>query len=202
MNIFNIFEIICWEKIKYNLSESYFLEINENTKNYINNYFNMIDNERKLISKTKLATAIRRFISRYLSGRRGDNEIDEKNKLILYLSKEELWDEYGLVHNEEFENEINEIFSEEGNNSTILVGQAIKLYDILGGDMSIIHEYFDKIEDDRGKKELENKIGEEQNEIKEAEIEEKKSNDEKEDDNEDDEEEKSEDSDNDKEITY
>ena len=202
MNIFNIFEIICWEKTKDNLSESYFLEINENTKNYINNYFNMIDNERKLISKTKLATAIRRFISRYLSGRRGDNEIDEKNKLILYLSKEELWDEYGLVDNEEFENEINEIFSEEGNNSTILVGQAIKLYDILGGDMSIIHEYFDKIEDDRGKKELENKIGEEQNEIKEAEIEEKKSNDEKEDDNEDDEEEKSEDSDNDKEITY
>ena len=99
----------------------------------------MIDNERKLISKTKLATAIRRFISKYLSGRRGDNEIDEKNKLILYLSKEELWDEYGLVDNEEFENEINEIFSEEGNNSTILVGQAIKLYDILGGDISIIH---------------------------------------------------------------
>ena len=203
MNIFNIFEIICWEKIKDNLSESYLMEINEDIKNYINNSFNILANKQSLISKVKLATAIRRFVSRYLSGRRAENEIDEKNKLILYLSKQELWDEFGLVDNEEFQNELNMIFSEEGNNFNILVGQATNLYEILGGDISLMHEYFISLEVNKQRKKINNNIVEEKNEIKEENFEEKINKDEREDDIED-EEEKSEDSEDedDKEITY
>ena len=36
--------------------------------------------------------AIRKLISRYLSGKRSENEIDEKKKLKDYITKEEFWD--------------------------------------------------------------------------------------------------------------
>ena len=144
MNVFNIFEIICWEKIKDNLIDSYLMNINDYIKNKFNSYYT---NNNMLITKRKLATAIRRFISRYLTGKRGQNEINEKNNLKYYLSKQELWDENGFVDNEVFEIELNILFEDDGNNSVVCVGQATKLYEYLNGDESLLHEYFNKIKD-------------------------------------------------------
>ena len=149
MNVFNIFEIICWDKIKDNLSESYLMEMKEKSKKTIDTFFkNEIkdnikkDNNQRLISKRALATAIRRFVSRYLSGKRGENEIHEKNKLMFYLSKQELWDEYGFIDNEEFEVELSMILEDE-----VLVGHAVNLYEYLGEDKTLFDEYFSKFEE-------------------------------------------------------
>ena len=147
MNVFNIFEIICWDKIKDNLSGSYLMEINEENKKAINNFFanqnkdnNKKDKNQRLIAKRPLATAIRRFVSRYLSGKRGENDINENNKLMPYLSKQELWDDYGFIDNEEFDVELSMILGDE-----ILVGQATNLFEYLGEDKTLIHEYFSKL---------------------------------------------------------
>ena len=167
INVFNIFEIICWDKIKENLSNSYLMEINENIIKNINKYFkneNIKENE-KLITKRSLATAIRRFISRYLSGKRGDNEINENNKLILYITRQELWDDYALIENEDFEVELSLILNNEENNSSILVGHAKNIYEILGGDKDLLKEYFSKLDKTPYIENNKNKINKEKEEI-------------------------------------
>ena len=161
INVFNIFEIICWPKIRENLINSYLMDINENIKKKFDDFFkeelnninddnnkNIINN-KKIIRKVKLATAIRRYISRYLSGKRGQNEVNEKNNLMDYLFKRELWDEDGFVDNEEFITELSILFEDSGNNSATCVGQATKLYEFLGGDQSLLSEYFGKKEDSK-----------------------------------------------------
>ena len=152
INIYNIFELICWEKIKDNLEEDYLMELNNNIKQKIDDFFSKNENKH-IITKQKLSTAIRRLISRYLAGKRGQKEIDEKNQLYYYLSKQELWDEYGFVDNEEFGIELNAIFESNENNSNVIIGQAIKLYEYLGGDQFLLSKYFSKFEEDKQKKE-------------------------------------------------
>jgi hypothetical protein len=157
INIFNIFEIICWDKIKENLMDIYLMDINEKIKKKIDNFFlnenkenkgnSINENNQKIITKRNLSIAIRRYVSRYLAGKRGQTEINENNNLIYYLSKQELWDDYGFVYNEEFEVELGMIFGYEDNNLKICVGQATKLYEYLGGDKSLLSEYFTKLEE-------------------------------------------------------
>ena len=143
ISIFNILEIICWEKIKKNLTEDYLMDINE----IIKDKYDKLYKEGKFIifSREKLSIAIRRFISRYLSGKRGQNEINEKNNLKYYLSKQELWDQIGIINNEQFDKELNKLFSDDGSNDMIYVGQAVNLYEHLGGDKSLINEYYKQI---------------------------------------------------------
>ena len=152
INVYNIFELICWEKIKDNLEDYYLMELNNNIKQKIDNFFSKNENNH-IITKQKLSTAIRRLISRYLAGKRGQKEIDEKNQLFYYLSKQELWDEYGFVDNEEFGIELNAIFESNENNLNVIIGQATKLYEYLGGDQFLLNKYFSKFEKDKQKDE-------------------------------------------------
>ena len=84
----------------------------------------------KLITKNSLATACRRFISRYLVGLRYDTDYDCDEDLSIYLTRNEFWP--------------NEYFKEEKTlceeidllkNERIKVGQCYALYKLLGGDV-------------------------------------------------------------------
>ena len=197
LNVFNIFEMICWEKIKENLMDVYLMDIDEKNLKTIDDYFsneskdnnNQNINNPKIITKRILSTALRRFVSRYLSGKRGQIEINENHNLIYYLSKHELWDNYDFILNEEYEVELSKIFGYEDNNPNpkILVGQATKLYDHLGGDKNLLNEYFSKLEEEKkpDKEENDNLILEVEDNKKDEE-EHKKDEDEDEDDNNDD----------------
>ena len=144
MNVFNIFEMLCWDKIKENLLIDYKMEINDNIKNKFDLFYK--DNEdKRYITRIKLATALRRFISRYLSGKRNQNEFNENNNLFFYLSKYELWDEYQFTESKEFNDELNELFSDEKNNCLIMVGHAMAIYEYIGGDISLLKDYFDSL---------------------------------------------------------
>ena len=169
MNVFNIFEMLCWDKIKENLLNEYKMEINNDIKKKFDSFYK--DNEdKKYITKIKLATALRRFISRYLSGKRNQNEFNEKNSLFLYLSKEELWDEYQFTESQEFQDELNKLFSDDDNKCMIMLGHSMNLYDYLGGDTSLLKEYYDLLEIDKNKEEkVENKIKNEYEESEENE---------------------------------
>ena len=89
-----------------------------------------------------------------------------------HLSKQELWDEYGFVDNEEFEEELTMIFEYNESNSMICVGQATKLYEYLGGDNSLLNEYFGKLEENKPKIEEndKNEIIEEKKDLSQDEI--------------------------------
>ena len=105
MSIYYLFEFICWDKIKENLPDCYLIDINQNIIKKIDQFFE--DKNTKIINRQNLSTAIRRFISRYLSGKRGGNEIKETNNLKYYLCKDELWDQKNIVGNPEFDKELN-----------------------------------------------------------------------------------------------
>jgi hypothetical protein len=121
------------------------MEINDNIKKKFNNFY---QNEKvEFVTKKNLSIAIRRYVSRYLSGKRGENEINERNNLKYYLSKQELWDEIGIIYNDKFDIELNLLFDEDGSPSMVCVGQATKLYEFLGGDKSLLNEYYNKIEE-------------------------------------------------------
>ena len=142
ISIFNIFEIICWEKIKNNLNNDYLMEINDNIKKKFDEIYQK--EKIEIFTKKNLSIAIRRYVSRYLSGKREQNEINEKNNLKYYLTKQELWDTIGIIYNQKFDMELNMLFSENGANDMVYVGQAVNLYEDLGGDKSLIYDYYKK----------------------------------------------------------
>ena len=86
MNIFNIFELLCWDKIKENLEKEYKTKLNETIIKKFDSFYANKENER-YITKIKLATALRRFISRYLTGKRNEKESKEKKKFNALFKK-------------------------------------------------------------------------------------------------------------------
>ena len=149
---------------------------NDKIKQKVDSFFSKNENEH-IITKQKLSTAIRRLISRYLAGKRGQKEIDENNLLFYYLSKQELWDEYGFVDNEEFVIELNAIFDSNENNPIVIIGQATKLYEYLGGDQFLLNKYFSKFQKEKQKKENDESDDDNNSDIVQDEKRDKKNND-------------------------
>ena len=130
MSIFDFFEILCWPKVIDTLSDTYLKDIDQNIKQKIDKFF---DNKNiKYITKENLATVIRRFVSRYLLGKRGQNEIKENNNLFNYLYKQELWDQKKIIENPVFVNELKQLFNNDKDSLMISVGQAAKIHNYLG----------------------------------------------------------------------
>ena len=135
MSIFYYFELICWDNIKENLVDEYLEDINQNIKDKIDKFFD--PKNKRIIAKKNLSTAIRRFVSRYLSGKRGQNEINEKNNFIYYLCNKELWDQKDIVDNPEFDIELGLLFDTDNSPNMISVGKVTKLHEYLGDEMQL-----------------------------------------------------------------
>ena len=130
LNLLEIVELFCWENIRNNLSKKYLDDIDDKIKSQFNTIFNIkkeAKNDALMINKNEFCSAIRKFISRYLSGRNEDS-INPKNLLKSYITKNELWPS-NLADNG-IENDINKILG----NLDIHISQSVKLYDYLGGD--------------------------------------------------------------------
>ena len=130
LNIYKYFEHFCWKEIRVNINEQYQKKIDKNKKIEIINFFKNLEKEKNdnLITKKDLAFALRRFISRYLAGKRGDTDIDENQKLIGQIVRYDLWDNNIIKNEEKFQNEIYYLTFD------LNVGQALDFYDILDGD--------------------------------------------------------------------
>ena len=126
--IFENFEALCWKSMKKNIQPDYQLKIPEKTKKNIIDYFEENKNKNKLINTNNFTTALRKLISRALTGSRQEIEINQVNKLKLYLGKEEFWQQQ-ITEKEEFVNEINDICKDD-----LIIGYCLDLYDSLGGD--------------------------------------------------------------------
>ena len=133
ISIFELFEELCWDSFKDNLVADYLQEINDVWASIINQYFSNIKNDNnKIIKKEQFCTAIRRFISRYLAGKRGENEINENNTLLNEILRPELWEPY-FTESETFEMEIGKIMEVTTDEfaGSLKVGQALYLYNYL-----------------------------------------------------------------------
>ena len=126
MNVFFYFEHLCFEDLAETLQPEYKQKIPEDNKNQIiNKLLNKYDN--KLYTIKDLGAAVRRFISRYLSGKTDRIDINEKNDLSIELSRAELW-EQKIGNVDGFERVIKEQLQE----FNLTVGQAYDFYEIIG----------------------------------------------------------------------
>ena len=132
IGIFDYFEALCWFEIQNHIPPDYKQDLSEDIIHYINKYFEA-KYLNKIINKENFTYALRKLISRYISGERQDTEIKNDAKLKFYIIREDLWNK-NVLNSENFEEEINEIFKKE-----ILIGQAMKLYLLLDGN-KILYE--------------------------------------------------------------
>ena len=108
-NIYNLIELICWNQFKENLNEQYQMHLTDEIKKEIKEYLDEEIGESNIIKKKDIANAVRRLISRYLSGKRGDTDISEYKKLFDYIQRNDLW-RTDLLENDNFETELFNIF--------------------------------------------------------------------------------------------
>ena len=146
--IYEYFEHFCFDEIKKNIWPEYKEKINEEKEKNIQKFFK--DNKSIVINKLVISSTIRKFISRYLVGRRMDFEICNNREIFDWLVyREDCW-EKEIYSNAQFSQEI-----EKMKKLNIKVGEALNLYEILGGDYIILEEInIDNNEDNEPKKEV------------------------------------------------
>ena len=91
LNIYSLIETICWKQFKKNLDIQYKMHLSDNNKKEIKEYLEENITESSLIKTQDIADAVRRLISRYLSGKRLDVDIGQYNKLFDYIQRADLW---------------------------------------------------------------------------------------------------------------
>ena len=128
MNIFCIFEHLCFNDLVTTLKYEYKALIPENIKSKITNELIYKKNPLDIIPIKNLASATRRLISRYLTGRMETTYISEKRELAYELIRAELWEENirKLNNLEELIEKLSEF--------KLTVGQAYEFYKIIGDD--------------------------------------------------------------------
>jgi hypothetical protein len=135
--VYEYIEKFCYNQIEDNVDIEYKKEINDELKNQINKYFDDKKGEKDtLITKEVLASAVRKFISRYLSGKRMDNDIKSDAELFLFIpAKYELWPKkcFSDELSEKFDIEIYGLMGQ----VKITVAQSVSLYHFLGDDNAL-----------------------------------------------------------------
>ena len=133
--IFEYFLKIIYECVNSTINEYQEDEIDESTKEKIDNYFQ----KKHLIKKKDLAYAIRLFISLVLFQEEDkENKVkSNQNNIVNYLKSTDLW-KYD-INDDSFINDLNELKS-----INIHINQIISLYDYLGKDIE--DNYFDDVE--------------------------------------------------------
>ena len=84
VTIFEYFESLCWKEMRKRILVDYQIELNEEIKQYIINYFEKIPPE-KIVTKKIFTEALRRLMSRSIVGTREDIDIKPEQKLKLYI---------------------------------------------------------------------------------------------------------------------
>ena len=139
INIYLYFEHLNWEESKNNLNEQYKVEIEKEKLEQMNEFFKDYDRENeKLIKKEYLAAALRRFIFRYLSGKRADVDVNETQELISQLTRNDLWKLNLTDDQDRFNSELFQL------GFGLKVNQAYEYYNLLGGDK--LDTNFEKID--------------------------------------------------------
>ena len=130
VRVFELFEHLCWEQIKDNLLDEVLKPIDEDKmiiiKKYLKDY-----NDKYNIKKIEFASAIRKFISRYIAGKRSQSEINENKMLFDYLNRVDLW--AINTDNDNFKKDYSKL-----SELKITVGEGNNFYEILGGDSQLL----------------------------------------------------------------
>ena len=171
INIFEYIELWNYNEIVKNVDNKYKNNLDDDTIKSIEEYFknekdsSFIDNKtinssisnksininNKVITKSELAKAIKKFISRHLSSKRKNQLIPADNNLFFNLRRDDLWKKDFAISNE-FDNEMNELDSK----FTINVEHAVKFYELIGEKKELQKEGIEQFIDNSNQNELNN----------------------------------------------
>ena len=130
IDIYLIFEHLCFGDLISLLKDEYKKEIDEKIKNDLIKRIETYEtNSNKFYSKNDLAKAIRRLISRYLVGKGDINDIKPERDLCFELSREDLWNEQ-IKKIDDLDEKIKEHFGD----FKLKVDQALSLYELIGNE--------------------------------------------------------------------
>ena len=133
MNVYFFIEHLCYNGLVNTLLKEYKKEIPNDLKIKIKE--KLFNSERKNEEYTikELAAAVRRYISRYLAGKRESIDIDEKRDLTYELSRIDLWEEkIGKLDN------LYELLFSQIGEFNLNVGQAYEFYELIKAEDKII----------------------------------------------------------------
>ena len=136
-SVYEYFELLCYDDFKNNTDQDYMDPIPEEKLQKLNEHFIKKDNSEKgyLITRQILCSAVRKFISRFLSGKRNVQEVNHNFELFTFMQyREDIW-KAEVRQNNNFERELSELIQ-----INILAKNAINLYDVLGGDRILLGE--------------------------------------------------------------
>ena len=154
-SIYEYFELLCYDDFLNNTVNDYKEVIPDDKLFKLNQHFEKKEKNGKgyLISKIILSSSLRKFISRFLSGKRNELEINPDFELFNYMEyREDIW-KRETRENVNFTRELSEL-----NDIKILVKNAVNLYDELGGDKNLLgEEVKNEIQNEEKKLEEENK---------------------------------------------
>ena len=156
VSIFEHFEALCWKEMKKNLLPDYQLQLSQETKNAIQQYFEENKDKEKLINKNNFTQALRKLIARSLAGTRQEIDIKSEAQLKLYIGREDLWPKT-FIDNDNFIGEIYMICKDD-----VIIGNCFELYNFLDGDSILNNEIYKNKNENNDK----NNVAKEQNEEK------------------------------------
>lgn len=126
MNIFFFIEHLCFNDLVESLQPEYQKEIPEDVEQRIREKLLVQRNHEDVYTIGDLAAAVRRYISRYLVGKRQTTDIDENRDLAYDLSRTDLWSEkIGRLDN------LDELITTQLYEFGLKVSQALELYRII-----------------------------------------------------------------------
>ena len=128
MNLFFIFEHLCFDDLSKTLQLDLKIEIDENTKNKIREKL-IYNYNNKIYTLKELSAALRRFISRYLVGFTQTVDIQNNRNLDYELSRPELW-EKKIWEN----NDLEDILPDHIGEFKLKVKHAYEFYGLIGGE--------------------------------------------------------------------
>ena len=133
ISVYEYFELLCFSEFKNNIDPIYKGIISQDKKEKIEKFF--LEHPDNLLNKLNISTTIRKFISRSLVGIREDLEVGANNELFgVLLFKEDCWNKE-IFTNIQFDHKIAELETLD-----IKVGEIFDLYNLLGGDDSLLGE--------------------------------------------------------------
>ena len=128
MNIYFFIEHLCFKDLSETLQQEYKKKIPDDLSAKITK--KLMDDQNNInigeISIKQLAAAVRRYISRYLAGKRETTDIDEKRDLTFDLTRIDLWEEkIGQLNN------LDELVFSLIGEFKLIVGQAYEFYKLI-----------------------------------------------------------------------
>ncbi len=124
LTIYEYIERLCYNQIEENVVLDFLIDIPPEKKEIIENYYKELP-ENSIVTRKILVDAVRKFVSRFLTGKRQEMDINSEGDLFLFIPyKSELWPK-NVINDNRFDIELATIQEKFNAKEKIKVNQSV-----------------------------------------------------------------------------